>query len=204
LANQDTELTLSTGKLLGIFFGMVAICGVFFSLGYAVGKGAGQAGAQVITDSSELSALSPTGGAKPAPGKTGVPPPATKDCVAGTSDCDTPANGTGSDAQGSAPATTASEEKSDADTKTASAPPPELTAMPSAGYMVQVAAVSKREDAESLVNALRKKQYPVLLVNNQANSSLFHVQVGPFAQLKEAEAMRTKLAGDGYNAILKK
>jgi len=30
------------------------------------------------------------------------------------------------------------------------------------------------------------------------------VQVGPFAQLKDAEAMKAKLAADGYNAIVKK
>ena len=32
----------------------------------------------------------------------------------------------------------------------------------------------------------------------------FHVQVGPFADVKEAEAMRGKLMSDGYNPILKK
>ena len=32
---------------------------------------------------------------------------------------------------------------------------------------------------------------------------LFHVQVGPFTDKKDAEAMRTRLAGDGYNAIVK-
>jgi cell division septation protein DedD len=69
--------------------------------------------------------------------------------------------------------------------------------------MVQVAAVSKQEDADALVKALRKKEYPVFVVS-QPNSNLFHVQVGPFAQQKDAEAMRAKLAGDGYNAILKK
>jgi DedD protein len=33
---------------------------------------------------------------------------------------------------------------------------------------------------------------------------LFHVQVGPFADIKEAESMRSKLLSDGYNPILKK
>jgi cell division septation protein DedD len=70
--------------------------------------------------------------------------------------------------------------------------------------MVQVAAVTKQEDADILVNALRKKQYPVFVVANLPGDSLFHVQVGPFSDPKEAEAMRTRLAGDGYNAIVKK
>ena len=70
--------------------------------------------------------------------------------------------------------------------------------------MVQVAAVSKQEDAEILVTALRKKQYPVLIVSNIPGDSLFHVQVGPFTDAKEAESMRSHLSGDGYNAIVKK
>jgi cell division protein FtsN len=30
------------------------------------------------------------------------------------------------------------------------------------------------------------------------------VQVGPYAELKDAEAMRARLIGDGYNPIVKK
>jgi cell division protein FtsN len=33
---------------------------------------------------------------------------------------------------------------------------------------------------------------------------LFHVQVGPFTDIKEAEGVRSKLVSDGYNPILKK
>ena len=40
--------------------------------------------------------------------------------------------------------------------------PNRATALPTAGYFVQVAAVSKQEDADSLVDALKKKQYPAL------------------------------------------
>jgi DedD protein len=37
-----------------------------------------------------------------------------------------------------------------------------------------------------------------------ATDKLFRVQVGPFSDIKDAEAMRTKLIGDGYSPILKK
>ena len=33
---------------------------------------------------------------------------------------------------------------------------------------------------------------------------LFHVQVGPFSDIKDAESMRTRLTGDGYNPIVKR
>jgi cell division septation protein DedD len=75
--------------------------------------------------------------------------------------------------------------------------------LPTNAYFVQVAAVSKQEDADALVDALKKKQYPAF-VASASNDKLFRVQVGPFSDVKEAEGMRTKLIGDGYNPILKK
>jgi cell division septation protein DedD len=40
-------------------------------------------------------------------------------------------------------------------------------------------------------------------VRSESQDQLLHVQVGPFATRDEAKVMRTKLLGDGYNAILK-
>lgn len=77
------------------------------------------------------------------------------------------------------------------------------TALPTSGYFVQVAAVSKPDDAEALVDALKKKEYPAF-VASPTTDKLFRVQLGPFAEVKEAEAMRTRLIGDGYSPILKK
>lgn len=219
MAEQDTELTLSTGKLLGFFFGMVIICGIFFSLGYLVGKGSSQAGAPVQTDSAVNSNISTSGGAKPAAGHAPSTDATTaKPCTEGDANC-TPATGGETAAISTMPASTDAASKDAAiDTKTnpASAETtkpttaaknvaPELTSAPQSltGIMVQVAAVTKQEDADALVKALRKKEYPVFVVT-QADNKLFHIQVGPFAQQKDAEAMRSKLAEDGYNAIIKK
>jgi len=75
--------------------------------------------------------------------------------------------------------------------------------VPTSGYFVQVAAVSKQEDADALVDALKKKDYPAFVAPASADK-LLRVQVGPFADIKDAEAMRTRLIGDGYNPIVKK
>ncbi len=69
---------------------------------------------------------------------------------------------------------------------------------------MQVAAVTKQDDAEALVDALKKKQYPAFVASNNATDKLFRVQVGPFAEIKDAETMRSRLINDGYNPILKK
>src|SRR6266404_6961320 len=63
--NQDTEFTLGTGKLLAFFFGMVVICGIFFSLGYGVGRNSSSAASTTVLDSSSLSTVQNSGAAKP-------------------------------------------------------------------------------------------------------------------------------------------
>jgi len=227
---QDTELTLSTGKLLFIFFSLVALCAVFFSLGYAVGRG-NREGAPPITETSTTTPLA-ANGTKPAAG-VGAPQPAVSACPTDTPNCtpvqpsgdkesstsnelsfvkDKPADKTTDKAgSSSSPATTVptpGPTSTPAEKKpfpgSDNAAPVTNTILPSSGIMVQVAAVSKQTDADALVNALRKKQYPVIVVNNVPGSTLFHVQVGPFTQQKDAEAIQKKLQADGYNAIIKK
>jgi cell division septation protein DedD len=69
---------------------------------------------------------------------------------------------------------------------------------------VQVAAVSKQEDANSLVEALKKKEYPAFVAASVSTDKLFRVQLGPYSEVKEAEGMRARLIADGYSPILKK
>lgn len=197
---RDTEITLSTGKLLGIFFALAIICGVFFTMGYLLGKSTSAGGR------TEIVATVPSSNAgKPNAGNR-IPEAVTQTCPPGSPNC-----ATGSSPTDSGSAAKASEQPASAQQQSGSKTSDQSTT-PSAGtdgktgaassFMVQVAAVSKQEDAEILVTALRKKQYPVFIAN-AAGDPLFHVQVGPFSDRKDAEAMRTRLSGDGYNAIVK-
>jgi DedD protein len=200
---QDTEITLGTGKLLGIFFGLVTICAVFFTMGYLLGHSATPS-----SGSTQLVSSAPTSntGTKPAPGNRNTEPASQTTAANNGSDSSiyNPPASKASEAQPPAQTASASEPPAKAEPETVKSPPPELKNAGSGSYMVQVAAVSKQEDAEILVNALRKKQYPVFTVANVPGDSLFHVQVGPFADPREAESMRSRLAGDGYNAIVKR
>ena len=65
--------------------------------------------------------------------------------------------------------------------------------------MVQVAAVSHQEDANVLVAALRRHGYAVTM-RREPGDGLIHVQIGPFFNRNEANAMSQRLLGDGYNA----
>lgn len=68
--------------------------------------------------------------------------------------------------------------------------------------MVQIAAVSHQEDADLLLSALRSRGYTVMS-RTYSSDPLIHIQVGPFNTRKDADAMRNRLLGDGYNAIVK-
>jgi len=178
---QDTEITLSTGKLLGIFFGLVIVCSVFFTMGYLLGKSTAAGSHTQIVGSTTTTAT--TAGKPSAGNKAPDNPPPASFLPAAQDNSQAPSN---TAANGGATSTA----------------PTEIKANPAGTYTVQVAAVSKREDADILVSALSKKQYPVFVANSAADA-LFHVQVGPFTDPKDAEAMRVRLSGDGYNAIVK-
>jgi DedD protein len=195
---RDTEITLSTGKLLGIFFALAIVCGVFFTMGYLLGKSTSAGGRTEIVGSV------PTGSSsagKPYAGNK-TPETTTQNCPPGSPNC----------APATPPADTSAKPPDQSTGQASGTKTPDQSSSQSAGtevkngaggsFMVQVAAVSKQEDAEILITALRKKQYPVFIANS-AGDPLFHVQVGPFSEKKDAEAMRVRLAGDGYNAIVK-
>jgi pilus assembly protein CpaC len=73
---------------------------------------------------------------------------------------------------------------------------------PGTRSMVQIMALSNREDAESMVVALKRHGYNVA-VSHDPLDSLLHLEMGPFASKTEAEAMRQRLLHDGYNATVK-
>jgi DedD protein len=192
-ATEDTEITLGTGKMLGLFFGLVALCAVFFGMGFSLGKNSARPGGDALATSSAPS------GSRPTAVKANNPrPPSdlTFYKAVGQKDADAQLTAT--------TAATPANEKSAPKSPPDSNAPPDLTAVsPQSAYYVQVAAVGKQEDAGALVDALKKKQYPAFVANTPGDK-LFHVQVGPFSDIKDAELSRGKLVNDGYNPILKK
>jgi cell division septation protein DedD len=194
--SQDTEITLGTGKLLLLFFGLVAVCAVFFAFGYNLGRSsATPALAERTPPAVDTKQANKTGAASAAKASdlTFYKAVAQNEANPQLTPAQTPAAApnTPSDPPPAQPATTTNS--------------PDTTTLPSANsYYVQVAAVTKQDDAEALVEALKKKQYPAFSASGSASDKLFHVQIGPYADVKDAEIMRAKLIGDGYNPILKK
>jgi DedD protein len=181
---NDTEITLGTGKMLALFFGLVILCAVFFGMGFSMGKNSVKSAPELL----------------PSPGaSTGGRPSATPGKQTASSN-------NAADSKPTRPPQASPEASASGNGEQAGATPGQPSTQPppsGAAYFVQVAAVSKQEDAEALVEALKGRQYSAFIANPSPDK-FYHVQVGPFADIKEAEAMRARLVSDGYNPILKK
>ena len=220
---RDREVTLSTGSILAIFFGLVLLCGLFFALGYNMHKSsppiaaagddssAGESSSSSSTFSHfKPSAGSPNGSSAPAAtastaaSTVGAPPPPTPTPAAAAASTPAPATTASTETAAPAPAPAHATPVPVAPIRTGAEPPAApATVAPGPGtFMVQIAAVSHQEDATLLVGALKSKGYAVS-ARTEPQDKLFHIQVGPFATKKDADTMRQRLLADGYNAIVK-
>jgi pilus assembly protein CpaC len=68
--------------------------------------------------------------------------------------------------------------------------------------LVEIMTLSHEADAEVMVAALKRHGYDIA-VNHEPQDSLLHLDIGPFANKKDAETMRQRLILDGYNATIK-
>ena len=207
-AQQDTEITLGTGRMLAIFFTFVLVCAFFFSIGFSLGRRTTIAGTLGIAHAGTPATIVRPSAAK---NDASQPTPQSGDFsfykAVGEKNADAalaPKDSKTPPAAASTPTSTTATSTPSAEAPSKAATDAATTAPASAGYYVQVAAVSRQEDAESLVEALKKKQYPAFSASNPTADKFYHVQVGPYPELKDAEAMRARLIGDGYNPIVKK
>jgi len=196
----EFELVLGNKQLLSLFFLVVVLFAVFFSLGYMVGKSVSPA----TTSASQ----------QPAPAPASDRPPASSGSPATTPPAEAPA----------APPTETQPARSEpvAASTTPAAPvepPKQAAARPAAaatdggaedssalvarGLHLQLAAVHVKDDAEAMVETLRKKGYAVVL-HSQARDGWYRVLVGPFPDERAARDAKAQLEKDGYKSILKR
>lgn len=211
-AQQDTEITLGTGRMLAIFFAFVLVCAFFFAIGFSLGRRTAMAGTSSLRSvvmGTPATIVRPSAAKNDGSQSTPQANNFSFYKAVGEKNADaalTPQDATHSDTSHDVKVqpTTATAAVPNAGAPSNDATDPATAAPASTGYYVQVAAVSRQEDAESLVEALKKKQYPAFTANNNSVDKFYHVQVGPYADIKEAETMRARLISDGYNPIVKK
>ena len=191
-APPDRELTLGTGTILAIFFGIVLLCGVFFGFGYKMGSSKpaqpaiAAAPATATAPSATFNSFKPAAGSPVGSATTPTPAPAHPSPHDEAPEASTPAP-----TPRTAPAA-----------PTHPATESEPVAIATGSFVVQVAAFTHQEDADLLVHALKAKGYPAF-ARSEPQDKLQHIQVGPFTTHKDAEAAKQRLLADGYQPILK-
>ena len=219
--SESTERTheergLSARHLILVFLAAVAVCGVFFSLGFLVGFNEHASRMTPVTERITPPAaipptVNPPAESTPPAGKETAPAAAANSPLAEpASPPTTPpgeAKGTTAAPAPAAPAVAAPAPKTEKPAETAPAPAPAASSGEvGVGFTVQVAASRTKEDAEALVKILKGRDYPVFLVAPEyarADDNLYRVQVGPFTTREDAEKVRDKLSHEGFKPFVR-
>jgi len=206
------ERVLESRHVIGLFMLMLLFSGVFFTLGYVMGRNEIDGPVRAATDFFRKPASSRTDANSkrtnnPATTPTDNPAPPNSDWEfyhAGdnkkTEDYLKPVASAPALARKSAPVlvkTTAPPKTAGGPTKTPNAP-----LIPGGAYTLQVAALTKEADALELATRLQKKKFPAFVLSPQADK-YYRVQVGPYADSKAADVARKGLEGAGFKAIVK-
>lgn len=217
----DADLTLGPLMLLGILFVLLLLGALLFGLGYFVGsRGSQQASAAMKpAPDAQASVQAPCVQSKPSASSQAAVDPALQNDADSLSptDASTPNAAAMPQSVDSAAALGSSSGQSQVRPALPMAANPLQSIQSGAGpagalnmtsasaplatVMVQIAAVSHQEDADVLVNALRKRGYAVTS-RREPTDNMIHVRIGPFSSRAEANRWGQKLMSDGYNAIV--
>ena len=195
------DMVLESRHLLGLFLGVVVICGVFFTLGFVMGR------TQYDSSVRASSATVPKAKAEPAP--SAPVPAAANPAVPKASEWDFYRAGESKktdDALKPAEPPKLETSKTPAASKPATVATPKKfqpPLMPRGAIVLQVAALTRESDALALADALQQKEHPAFVLV-PGTDSYYRVQVGPFADAKSAEVAKKALERDGFKAIVKR
>jgi cell division septation protein DedD len=217
-----SDRVLESKHVIGLFLLMLLFSGVFFTLGYVMGRNQYDGQVRAATNSTTKSEPVYMPKSNPAPNKT-VEEPAPP----GESDPSTNSSapiwenlktnkvenvdsrlGPKPKVQtvGATPKSVST--KNNPQPQPVSAPIPAKSSkntvnapvIPSGAIVIQVAALLKQDDAVAIANGLQKKHYSVYVQTPQKDK-YYRVQVGPFKDQKAADAAKKGLEGEGFKAF---
>ena len=199
----EKELVLGNRQLISLYFVVVALCGVFFAMGYLIGRNSTKG--IVASATAGADGNTPAASSAPAapPPSDGGPPP------------DTPVatdNPGGPEAQ---PAGVQTQPAQDTPVQPAANPPaPSAPALqtkaasavvtPESGATYLQVTALHRGDADNLVKTLREQSLPAIVAAS-SKEDLFRVLVGPYHQTAQVAEAKDKLKALGFaNAFVQK
>ncbi len=208
----------SARHLVLMFLAAIAVCGVFFALGFVVGYNHSPSKTTPVTENVTGSGNipptvnPPAGGPSQAssggmetenvsPGSASIPKPEHPQPVPKSPVAAAPA-------QAQKPAARSVPQKKPVIKPAATAqkrPAPAATTPSGSHFAVQVMASRTKVDAENLAKLLKSHGYHVYVLSPQqahAKDNLYRVQVGPFPSRVAADRARDKLEGEGLSPFV--
>ena len=205
--SADGDRSIGSRHILGLFFGTVLLCCIFFVLGFVMGRDQSRAGRlETPSKAAGVETATPPGWSVSTPAAGGQ-----AKSVGGASSQNPDAGATGQN--GAAPASAAPA------TSTAKTSPPGKAAaaaknstgvgrfepplIPRGAIVLQLAALTKDSDALAMAGAIQEKGYPAFVLTPGADN-FYRVQVGPYADAKSAEQAKRALENEGFKPIVKR
>jgi cell division septation protein DedD len=202
------DRVLESRHLVGLFLGVVLLCGVFFTLGYVMGKT--QYGG-LVHAAEALSRTTPERAAvKPVPAQPADAAPAN-----GEWDFYSKNNNTDRLQPAPKPPASVARDRGESAAPARTMPSPHgAKAVPASerfqtprmsknSVVLQVAALTHQGDALAMADALQQKRFPAFVVA-PTSDKFYRVQVGPYTDAKAAESAKSALDRAGFKAIIKR
>lgn len=212
----EHELVLGNKQLLSTFFIVVILLGVFFTMGYFVGRNTASSGFNSGQGSSSGgnrpdAAGKPVESGSTSSGNSAAPPDSTSPANDPNAAVTTPASSV-TPAAAPPPAETRSEtrpepapaaaERPAEKAKPAGASAPAVVNTRGSELYLQVFAL-RRPDADNEVKILRERGYPALL-GESSREGVYRVLVGPYKSVGEMGNAKANLKAKGIDSIVAK
>lgn len=181
---------------------MVALCGVFFAMGYMIGRNTSKGAGTNLDASAQTAAAS----------SSAVPQSENSEPPRETAGVETPQPA--ADRPSEAPAAAPSSATPTPDATTANPAPPasstitkaaqDAPVVPEPGAIFLQVTALRRADADNLLKTLREQNFPAVLANS-SKPDLFRVMVGPYRQTADVADAKARLKALGFaNAFVQK
>ena len=214
------ERVLESKHVIGLFLLMLVFSGVFFTLGYVMGRNQYDGQVRAATDGIRTAPPDPSLGSKKVPvSKQAVvgAPDAEADPAMSANNSDWEFYGTNKPAKSeprldavpavSSPKATSVPGSAPAPASSGTAPKNDRTAngpmIPNGAFVIQVAALKRQDDALAIASSLQRKHY-LAYVQPPKTDKFYRVQVGPFKDQKTADAAKRGLESEGFKAFYSK
>jgi cell division septation protein DedD len=200
-ADGEKEMVLGNKQLISLFFVVVALCGVFFAMGYMIGRKT----STPVTANLDANAPAPVASQSPVPRSQESEPPCETAGEEPQAPSPAPADSQPAPIPGASTQTQAAHDTPAAPAASPDASPASPVSSPdtAGATWLQVTAL-RRADADNLVKTLKEQNFPTVLADS-SKPDLFRVLVGPYHQTADVADAKARLKSLGFaNAFVQK